>query len=345
MTSIKSPVSLFVWLHRSLDILVPIAILYLATYIYGISWNDRYSIMGLIGGLSLVLFNQAAGVYDHWRGRTLFAGFKKLLQAWFMTWVFLIVLAFLLKDSESFSRVTITLWALITPIALVLYRFIIRLILARLRARGWNRKKIAIIGAGPLGQRIAETLLQAKMLGYQPVAFYDDNAEEISKNELNIPVNGIIDEFLAQNPSQLGIDEVYIALPLRAEEKIKEILNALSDSTVTVKFIPDFFSFDLLHSRITDIGGIPIISVYDSPLSSVGNVVIKRVEDIIFSMLILILISPILIAIAIAIKVTSKGPIIFKQRRYGLNGQEITIWKFRSMSVCEDSGEIGRAHV
>ena len=350
MTPIKSPVSLLVWLHRILDIFTPLTTLFLITYLNGVPWNDKYIVMGLIGGLSFVLFSQATGVYSHWRGRTLFQGYKKVLQGWMITWVFLIVLAFTLKDSESFSRATIISWALLTPVALFLYRLIILLMLAKARAKGWNRKNIVIVGFGVLGQRLAETLLQAKMLGYNPVAFYDDkimdkklSAFNIPYKETVIPYKGTIDELLAEDPAKLGIDEVYITLPLRAEKKIKKILNVLSDSTVTVKFIPDFFSFDLLHSRITDIGGIPVVSVFDTPLSSVGNVIIKRLEDIIISTLILLLISPILLAIAIAIKVTSEGPVIFKQRRYGLNGEEIMVWKFRSMTVCENNDEIIQA--
>ena len=158
-----------------------------------------------------------------------------------------------------------------------------------------------------------------------------------------IPVVGTIDDLLATSSIETRYDEIYIALPLRAEPRIKQILNALADSSITVNFIPDFFSFDLLHSRLTDIGGVPIISVYDSPLNSSGKALLKRLEDLIISTVIITLISPLLFAIAIAIKITSEGPVIFKQRRYGINGEEITILKFRSMTVCDDGHEITQA--
>lgn len=341
--TIRNLDSSFVWLHRILDIAVPLALLYLIATQYGALWHDRYWTMGLIGGLSLTFFNQATGVYSGWRGRTLFAGFKKVLQAWVMTWMFLIVLAFLLKDANNFSRATVTLWALITPIGLFSYRFAIRLVLAYLRGKGWNTKKIAIIGAGILGQRIAETLTEAKMLGYIPVAFYDDASEKTGASINGITVKGTIDELLSTKSIENQYDEIYIALPLRAEERIKQILNTMADSSITVKFIPDFFSFDLLHSRLTDIGGIPVVSVYDSPLNSSGYALLKRLEDIIVSSVIITLISPLLLAIAVAIKSTSKGPVIFKQRRYGINGEEITVFKFRSMVVCDDGEKITQA--
>ena len=335
--------SSFVWLHRILDIAVPIALLYLIASLYGIQWHDRYWSMGIIGGLSLTFFNQATGVYTGWRGRSLFAGFKKVLQAWAMTWMFLIVLAFLLKDAANFSRLTVAIWAVLTPISLLAYRFAVRLLLGYIRGKGWNTRKIAIIGAGVLGRRITATLQDATMLGYKPIAFYDDGSDKSGTSIEGIPVVGTIDDLLSKAAIETNYDEIYIALPLRAEERIKQILNAMADSSITVKFIPDFFSFDLLHSRLTDIGGIPIVSVYDSPLNSAGNALLKRLEDVVVSSLIIALISPLLLAIAIAIKATSKGPIIFKQRRYGINGEEITVMKFRTMTVCDNGKVIKQA--
>jgi len=335
--------SSFVWLHRALDIAVPFFVLYIITFFYGVTWHDRYSIMGLLGGLSLTFFNQATGVYSNWRGRTLFAGFTKVLQAWILTWMFLIVLAFLIKDAVNYSRFSVSLWAIITPTGLFTYRLIIRLFLAYLRAKGWNKRKIAIIGAGGLGERITTTLLDTKMLGYQPIAFFDDATDKQGTTVNGIPVLGSVDDLLSLSSIENHYDEIYIALPLRAENRIKQILNAMADSSITVKFIPDFFSFDLLHSRLTDIGGIPIISVYDSPLNSSGNALFKRIEDIVISGIIIILISPLLLVISLAIKLTSKGPIIFKQRRYGINGEEITILKFRSMTVCDNGENITQA--
>lgn len=319
---------------------MPFGILYLSAFLYNLEWKDEYTAMGLIGGLSFVLFNQATGVYSNWLGRSLFEGYKKVLQAWVMTWVFLIVLAFLLKDSESFSRVTVTLWALLTPVGLFIYRLIIRLLMAKARAKGWNRKNVVIVGCGDLGKRFTAILLESKMLGYQPMAFYDDKAVNKYEAPFGIPLKGTIDDLLALDLAREGVDEVVIALPLRAEDEIKKILNKLTDTTVTVKFIPDFFSFDLLHSRMTNIGGVPVISIYDTPLNSLTNQAIKRIEDIVLSSIIILLISPVLIALAIGVKISSPGPVLYKQNRVGWNGEIFTIYKFRSMPVDTDKQEI-----
>jgi len=321
-----------------LDAGIPLLVLYGISRLYQGIWSDKYLILGLLGGLLLVIFNQGTGVYSQWRGRTLFAGFKLILQAWVYTWLALLMLAFMVKDSSHFSRVIITSWAVTTPLALVSYRFIIRYLLGLFRARGWNNTRVAIIGAGDLGQRLAETLQDARMLGYVPLAFYDDDSALHGKKLGGIPVEGSIDDLIADMDRIAHFDEVYITLPLRAEERIKTVMNALANSTLTVKFIPDCFAFDLLHSRITDIGGMPIISLYDTPLNNYTNRFIKRVEDIVLSSLILVIIAVPMLAIALAIKIDSRGPVLFKQKRYGLNGKEIWVWKFRSM-YCMDEGE------
>jgi putative colanic acid biosynthesis UDP-glucose lipid carrier transferase len=328
--------SFIVWFHRAMDSILPVFILYIFASIYGANWGNKYQVLGILGGLLLVIFNQGQGVYSHWRGRTLFAGMKLVTQAWILTWLALLAIAFLLKDSEHFSRAVLAAWALATPIILFLYRFSFRYLMGYFRTRGWHKTRVGIIGAGDLGQRLAATLNDARMLGYYPIAFFDDDQVKIGKVFSNVPVIGDIEYFINKKHYSEDFDEIYITLPLRAEFRIKEILNALADSTVTVKFVPDFFTFDLLHSRFTDIGGIPIISVYDSPLNNLTNRFFKRLEDILLSMVILILISPVMLGIAIAIKFTSKGPVLFKQKRYGLNGKDILVWKFRSMTVMED---------
>lgn len=339
VSNVKESISFTVWIHRILDIILPSLMLYLSSHLYNSAWSDKYLILGLLGGLLLVVFSQGTGVYSQWRGRTLFAGFKLVLQAWVLTWLGLLAIAFLLKDSSHFSRIIIANWAISTPIVLFFYRFILRYLMGYFRSKGWNSSRVAIIGAGDLGQRLAKTLQSAKMLGYQPVAFYDDNPLLKDHEFYGLKVAGSIDDFLKLEHYSPFYEEVYITLPLRSEARIKQVLNALADSTVTVKFIPDCFAFDLLHSRMTDIGGIPIISVYDSPLNNLTNRFFKRVEDITFSILILILISPLLAAISLAIKLTSKGTILFKQKRYGLNGRDIYIWKFRSMNTT-DNGDV-----
>ena len=132
----------------------------------------------------------------------------------------------------------------------------------------------------------------------------------------------------------MKFDVLFIALPIAAENRIAEILSYLGDTTVDVHLVPDFLLSNLMHSRIDHVGEIDTLSVFESPYQGIRRL-IKRSEDIIIGSLILSAILPILTIIAVVIKLTSKGPVLFKQDRYGLSGQKIKVWKFRSMSVME----------
>ena len=136
---------------------------------------------------------------------------------------------------------------------------------------------------------------------------------------------------------------IYITLPLRAEQRIKSVLARLADTTASVYVVPDFFVFELLHSRWTNIGGLPAVSIFETPLYGVGGA-IKRVIDVALASLFLILAAVPMLAIAAAIKLTSRGPVFFKQKRYGLDGRPIDVWKFRSMKVCENGPAVRAGH-
>lgn len=332
LNKIQPDKSGFVWLHRFIDSLLPISSLYIINWLLNIPWNDRYLAMGVIGGFIFVFASQQVGVYQNWRGRALFSSAKLIINAWLITWALLIITAFLYKDTDNFSRLSVTSWALITPILLISYRLIIRTVIGKYRSQGKNSKQIAIIGAGSVGQQIATIFQENSWLGYKVAAFYDDNTELHGKNINSIPViSGTNDIVSTVNSNQYN--EIYICLPLGAEQKIKQILTELTDTTAIVKFVPDLFSFDLMHAKSTELKGIPVFSVYDTPLSSSSNKMIKRIEDIILSSIILFIISPIMLILAIGVKITSPGPIFYRQTRIGWNGQPFDMLKFRSMPI------------
>lgn len=337
--NIKTESSGFVWLHRLIDLATPYFILMvIASNIPNFPIHDRYTIIGILGGFVFVTSSQIVGIYQNWRGRPFFNSIKLVLKAWALTWGILIIIAFLYKDASNFSRLIIVLWAIITPFALIGYRLTIRYMLSKYRMQGKNARKIAIIGAGKVGQHLASVILSNPWLGYKVVGFYDDNRDLLNTNINNYPVLGTIDQ-VYEHAKNGEFDELYICLPLRAEGKIKQLLNQLTDTTAVVKYIPDLFSFDLMHAKWTDLKGIPVISVFDTPTNNTTARLLKRAEDFILSTLILILISPVLLIIALLVKTSSPGPIIFKQKRYGLNGQEIKIYKFRSMTT-QDNGAV-----
>lgn len=332
------------WIYRFMDLWLPLILLISLGPLLSeeATINSNYWLLGIFSGIALVTFAQISGLYRAWRGDDLFLAIRLIFQSWFLAWSAVIVLTFLLKESESLSRLTIISWAIITPFFIILPRLIIRYFLGKVRTHPKNQTRIAIIGAGKVGQQIAQSLKSKPWLGYQIEAFFDDKSELIGQEVQGIKVVDQTGEILKHVQSD-EFHEIYICLPLRAEHKIKAILNDLNDSTAIVKFIPDFFTFDLMHAQWMEIDGLPIVSIYDTPLNSLSAQMIKRGEDIFLGCAILITISPLMLAIAISIKLSSKGPVIFKQARYGLNGHKTNIYKFRTMHCLENGSKIEQA--
>src|SRR5262249_2637481 len=152
---------------------------------------------------------------------------------------------------------------------------------------------------------------------------------------------GNIDDLVADARAGF-IDRIYITFPMRAEERIRGVLSKLADTTASVYIVPDFFVFQLLHSRWTDIGGLPAVLVFEDPLYGVDGLA-KRVFDLALAAMLTALLAIPMFIVASAIKITSRGPVFFRQRRYGLDGREILVWKFRTMTVCEDGNQVTQA--
>ena len=234
-------------------------------------------------------------------------------------------------------------WLAIVPALLILWHLAVRLLINYCRAIGRNTRQVAIIGATDLGFELENIFKKDTWLGFSFKGFFDDRfineSGRIQRPTLTLSGNT---QELIQMIHEQKIDIVYITLPLKAEKRIKQILDALSDTTAAVYYVPDLLVFDLLRARMDNMGGIPIISIHDTPFYGVDGFT-KRMFDIIVSTFILILISIPLLLIAIGVKITSPGPVIFKQRRYGFRGEKISVWKFRSMTTCDDGEQVQQA--
>ncbi len=212
-----------------------------------------------------------------------------------------------------------------------------------MRTKGFNSRSVAIAGANSQGARLGRLIQETPSLGMRLKGFHEDRGatdERITK-DLPAPINGNFSA-LIDDARKGGVDLVYIALPMKGEERINQLVTGLSDTTASVYVVPDFLVFDLLHSRWINVGDIPTISIFETPFYGVEGWV-KRFEDIVLSSLILTLISIPMLLIALGVKLSSPGPVFFKQKRYGLDGRQIRVWKFRSMSVAEDGAKVVQA--
>lgn len=277
-------------------------------------------------------------IYSSVRGEGFFKHIITLIQAVCVMGLMLAGLSFFTKSGDTFSRTWFLMWMGLAIVLLILVRCSLLLFLRFMRSRGLNERRVVIFGAGELGIKFAETVQQSLWTGFRIITFIDDRAENKASYIHRIPV--------IQTPTQLSeyltqeeIDEIWLALPLRAESRVKGILHELRHHTITTRFVLDIFGLDLLNHSITDVAGFPVLNIRSSPMTGINRLV-KAIEDRIVATLILLLISPLLFLIAMGVKLSSKGPIFFKQHRAGWDGRIIKVYKFRTM--CEHDEQDGK---
>jgi putative colanic acid biosynthesis UDP-glucose lipid carrier transferase len=267
----------------------------------------------------------------------------KVWLSWGITAPILLVLAFATKTSEGFSRVVTLSWFLAAPILINGTRLLVRRTERAMHRRGLATRAVHIVGATKMGALIAQRIMDDPGSALRVAGYYDDRDGERlhPMPEALGPAKGRVDD-LVELARAGHVDLVYVALPLRAESRISDIVRKLADSTASVYVVADFLVFDLVHAQWSSVHGLPVVSVFESPFYG-ANGWLKRAEDIVLGSILLALIAPLMLVIAIRVKLGSAGPVFFRQRRYGLNGEEIRVMKFRSMTVMEDGGQVTQA--
>jgi putative colanic acid biosysnthesis UDP-glucose lipid carrier transferase len=326
------------------DILLIVATLWLLSVLYELRWLKEYStaILWTIGFFLVAV--HFSDVYRSWRGSLLRSReFVRLLGAWLVVVLALLFLGYITKTSQDYSRQLFLTWFIITPLILAVWRGWLQIILGELRRRGFNTRTVAIVGASELGAHLAETILEAPWMGLRPVGFYDGRRPSGLRPLKRGPIDVVGNfENLIKHAHEGRIDMVYIALPMRAETRVRELIAKLSDTTVSVYLVPDFLMYDLLHASWGNVGDLPVVSISETPFYGVDGFV-KRMEDIILAGGLIMLFAIPMILISIGVKLSSPGPLFFKQRRYGLRGDQIEVWKFRTMSVLENDDKVVQA--
>lgn len=283
------------------------------------------------------------GLYRAWRGNAPEKEMLCALLTWAWTVLVLLAIGFVTRSSHVFPRSSILLWMAAAPATSLGYRLVVYWTQRTLRAQGFNARKFAIVGVNELGLQLARNIEESPELGLRVAGFYDDRPESRTPSvpdEVGQRI-GRLDELVEQARSG-EVDIIYITFPMRAEARIRNVLERLSDTTASVYIVPDFFVFELLHSRWTNIGGLPAVSVFENPFYGVDGI-LKRIVDVALASAALLLLALPMLVVSAAVKLTSRGPIFFRQKRYGLDGREIFVWKFRSMTACENGGQVRQA--
>jgi putative colanic acid biosysnthesis UDP-glucose lipid carrier transferase len=320
--------------QAALDPLVAIATLAAAVSVFGGAFDGACLILALLvfamtfpGGLA-----RATGT----------AGdlMLEIVTGWVAILGLLGLLGWATRTLEAFDQRVILVWALATPAALFAAHRLLPLVLPRVLATQGLQKVAVIAGANDLGRRLAEKLSDP-ILGTRVAGYFDDRGAGRLQNLPAAQNLGALSA-LADYARAQRIDVIYIALPMASQPRILRLLEDLRDTTASIYFVPDIFVSDLIQARVDSLGGIPVVAVCESPFYGFNGFV-KRVSDLALSASILLLVSPVLLALAMGVKLSSAGPILFKQRRYGLDGRKIVVYKFRSMTVAEDGDLVRQA--
>jgi putative colanic acid biosynthesis UDP-glucose lipid carrier transferase len=266
---------------------------------------------------------------------------SSILFSWVIIFALLITFGYATGYINLFDRESILIWLWLAPVSQFVVHSILRSVAPSLANIQGEPKHAVIVGVNQQGVNLAYEIEHNPYIPTKLNGFFDDRVHERG--------GGLTEYALLGNISQLpayvrkyNVDAIYVSLPMATQPRIMKLLDELNDTTASIYFVPDMFINELMQGRIDTVGKVPVVAVCESPFTGV-NGMIKRGSDIVLSILILLLISPIMLIIALSIKFTSPGPIIFKQRRYGLNGEQILVSKFRSMTVCDDGDTIQQA--
>jgi putative colanic acid biosynthesis UDP-glucose lipid carrier transferase len=325
---------------RFLDTLLLVFTFLLITSVYDIVLNSDYWLL-LTANLALFSYlAESLQLYKKLRLGKFTQRVMRLFAALTLTFLVVMSLLFLVKEADNYSRFLVISWYFASFFALFGWRVIYRALKRYHYTRGENLRRVAIVGLTPTGHKLYKEIDAHKELGLTCIGFFDDREVE----RLDGQVDKLIDQVndAVEMAKRNEIDSLYICLPLQAEKRIADIIRLLGDSTVSVFMVPDFLLNNLMHGNISSLGDVETISVFESPVSGFMDFY-KRAFDILFSVCALIGLSPVLLVIALVIKFTSPGPILFRQDRYGLDGKPIGVYKFRSMQSMDNGEKVKQA--
>lgn len=330
-------------LYRLADGVIIFAMLVFSVAVYARTWSDQYTITAISATILFYFSARLNKLYRSYRVSRLLDEFKPLMMSWAATLAGLLVLGYSFKATQDLSRVTLGIWALSTPVVLLAWRRLLRQGLKAMRAKGYNTRSVVILGVDENAKRLAKNIIAMPWAGLVLKGFIsqDYTGEVLTEDGRSWSVLGGMDDLFSMT-RQNEVDVVYIAIPMHERATITAILKELGDSTVSIFMVPDFCTAEIMQGSWVTVGDMPTISIIDNPTQGMDSW-IKRLEDIVISSIALIVLAIPMAIIALGIKLTSTGPALYRQKRYGMRGNPISVWKFRSMSVMEEDGEFVQA--
>jgi len=294
--------------------------------------------IGAVAALTFIVSSRVfrKRTHDIDTSASLSSAFGRILFEWACVVGVLVFGAFLFKVGAEFSRLMMLTWFAVTPLCLEAVH-LVRVRTKWLIAHSGRAPHYLIIGANSVGFELFRRLPKGGFLGFFDFRSSDRVAQVIDPAQFLGHCKNVA-EFARTH----GVTSIYIALPLSNVPRIGDMVRELRDTTASIYFVPDVFAFDLIQGRLVEINGMLALSVCDTPFHGT-DAVLKRVSDILVAAVAVIMLTPLMLLVGLAVKLTSGGPVLFRQRRYGLNGEEILVYKFRTMNVCEDGAVVRQA--
>jgi putative colanic acid biosynthesis UDP-glucose lipid carrier transferase len=330
---LRGQLSVLGFLRMTLDPVLIVSALAVFTLAWGETFDGPDFLLALI--VFSLTFPGSLSLVGNW-----WTLLKEIVISWSVIVLILLFVGHATKYLGAFNPMVIVTWVAFVPVILyVAHRTAPGLVPRILAAEGY--RSAVIVGVTEPGQKLLQQFTESNWLGVNVIGFFDDRAPQRLGALYGVGLKGTLADLPAFVKAS-GIEAIFIALPMASQPRLLRLLDELRDTTASIYFVPDIFLTDLIQARIDDINGLPVVAVCESPFYGVNGLV-KRLEDLLLSSLILVAISPVLLATAVAVKLSSPGPVIFRQRRYGLDGKEIVVYKFRTMHVMQDGADVPHA--
>jgi putative colanic acid biosynthesis UDP-glucose lipid carrier transferase len=331
------PVAALYLIQSAMPAVAAVLLLPVLCAVYNQNFGDQYIVLSVLAGAFTLLLVKPPDDLTLRLSRTLLDEFGYLSVRWAVVLGILLFIGFATKISADFSRRVITTWVVATPILSAIATVTFSMLLRRLLVSPRNLRTAVFAGVNEASKRFAQQIADTPEACLSVSGFFDDRSEERLGLDRDSLLLGRLSD-LASYVKEHNTSVIFMALPMRHVQRVMDLLDDLRDTTISIYYLPDIFVMDLIQARTGEILGTPVVSMCDTPFHGFHGI-IKRITDTVLAAIILIPVLPIMIVIAVIVKLTSPGTILFKQRRYGLDGEEIIVYKFRTMTVSEDGDD------
>ena len=336
--------SLMIALLTGVQALVPAVVaigsLYATIVLYGHHFDPSSAAIAIVGVLCLVLVQPPREVSTQLTSARL-SDVADVILRWMMLLLVLLAVGYVTRTFTVYPRRVFLTWAAVTPVLLIAVTLAMQEVKQRFLMNALETRSAIIAGYNTTSFELARRLQNNPGMRVEMIGFFDDRSKERLGMDGEAKLVGTLSD-MSEYVKANRTDVIFIALPIRHVKRVMDLLDDLRDTTASIYYVPDIFVFNLIQARPSEIHGIPVVAMLETPFYGYRGVA-KRVTDVGFSALILLLLLPLLLLIGLAIRFTSAGPVIFTQRRYGLDGKEIGVYKFRTMRVTEDGAQIRQA--